>query len=99
MNVLVFDAWCHVRDAVRYCKRNREPLAEFTFRGRVYVIQRLKIGWILWRGRVRATNCKKTVFRICPCRFFTLSAAMIIVMEYLGLRKQSPDPSETTDPS
>ena len=53
MNVLVFEAWRHVRDAVRYCKRNREPLAEFTFRGRVYVIQRLKIGWIRVDGSER----------------------------------------------
>ena len=92
MTVLPFEAYRHVRNAVRYCKRRREPTAEFTFRGRVYVVQRLKIGWILWRGPVRATNCKKTIFRICPCSFFRLSATLILVLEHLGLWKRSPTP-------
>ena len=90
MPVLIFaEAYRHVRDAVRYCKRNRKPTAQFTFRGRVYAIQRLKIGWILWHGPIQATDCKKKVFKICPCSFFRLSAAIIMVRKYLELQKQS----------
>lgn len=96
MGVLVFEAWNQVRNTVKYCKRNHKPLAEFTFRGRIYVIERLsRVGWTLWRGRVRAARCKKSVFKICPCFFFQLSATIILIFENLGIWKRSPDSPET----
>lgn len=97
MAVAIFEAYRHIRGAIKYCKRRRKPMTEFSFRGRVYVIQRSsKVGWILWRGPECSASCKRTNFKICPCFFFHLSATMILVMEYLGARKQSGSP-KTTD--
>lgn len=94
MAVAIFDAYRNVRGSIKYCKRYHKPLAEFTFRGNVYVIQRSsRVGWILWRGRERSASCKKTSFKICPCFFFHLSATAILVSEYRRLKKRKSPPT------